>query len=85
MEKKFKLVDASLEENQKFAEAFSALLKTFPELSVTTNVVKKMISMKMEDESIQNLYMDFPTLLIQKKIEEVDGEIISPIQKDDLS
>lgn len=75
--KKFRLIDASDEENKKFAEAFSALLKTFPDLQITTNIVKKMITMKMEDGSMQQLFMDSPTLLIQKKVEIVEGAVES--------
>lgn len=74
MDKKIKLVDASPEENQKFAEAFATLLKTFPDLSVTTNIVKKSMQIKMDNGNTETVFFDSPTLLIQKKIEEVVAE-----------
>lgn len=76
MEKKYKMVDASPEENQKFAEAFSALLKTFPDLSVTTNIVKKSVTIKLDDGKQETVFFDFPTLLIQKKVEIVEAEVV---------
>lgn len=74
-ERKFKLVDATPEENQKFADEFSALLKKFPELNITTNIVKKSMTIKLEDGKQEIVYVDFPTILIQKKIEIVETEV----------
>lgn len=91
MEKKYKLVDASPEENQKFADAFSALLKSFPDLNVITNIVKKSINVKMDNGQTEIVFFDSPTLLIQKKVEVLETEVvkeeavISPIQSDDLA
>ncbi len=75
--KKFRLEDASAEDNKKFAEAFSALLKTFPNLQISTNIVKKPISIKMDDGKVENVFFDSPTLLIQKKVEIVEAEKVT--------
>lgn len=82
-EKTYKLVDASVEENQKFAESFSELLKNFPELNITANIVKKSVILKMEDGKMETVFFDSPTLLIQKKIEVVEP-IVSPVQSNEL-
>jgi len=85
MEKKYKYEDASQADNDKFASAFAELLKQFPDLSVTTNIVSKSINIKMDDGKMETVYYQSPTLLIQKKIEIAEAEVVSPIQSDDLA
>jgi len=76
MDKNFKLVDASEVENKEFADAFKELLNKFPHLSVKCNIVKNCLVIKMDDGKMQEIFVDSPTLLIQKKIEEVTAEVV---------
>lgn len=68
MEQKFKLIDASNEELATFKKEMDKLLV---KLSLNLNLVinKKPIAITLDDGRVENVFIDQPVLLIQKKIE----------------
>lgn len=77
-----KLSDATIEEEQKFSEGLTKLLEELSlHLSLTINKVP--VTIKLEDGSVKNVFSDEPALVIQHKVE-VELEVVSPIQKNDL-
>ncbi len=82
-EKKYKSVDASKEDQEAFGKGLSELLE---KLSLTLNlsIIKKGISIKLDNGALESGFMDSPTLMLQKKIE--ISEVESPyIDKKDES
>lgn len=89
MEKKYKLSDASLEELEAFKQAMDKILSDLS-LAISLSINKKEISIKKEDGTIEKVFADYPSFLIQKKIEVEEpkvlkDELISPIQYDDIA
>lgn len=84
MDKQYKLEDASQEEMQKFKDGMDELLNKLS-LNLSLIINKKALSMKMEDGKVDNVFIDQPTLLIQKKVEIAESEIVNPTQKDDIT
>ncbi len=66
-EKKFKLVDPTKEESDAFGADFQTLLAKYPDLKITTNITKKAVTIRAEDGSVESVFVDFPTVLVQKK------------------
>lgn len=77
--KKFRLEDCSKEEMQEFKEGMDELLnKLSLKLSLVIN--KKGMQIKLDNGKVETAFIDQPTLLVQKKIEEVEAEVVTPIE-----
>lgn len=63
---KFELADASAEDTKAFTEGIDALLAKLS-LGISLVINKKGISVKNDDGKVENVFVDQPTLLIQKK------------------
>lgn len=75
MEKKYKLVDASVEDQKAFRDGLNEVLNKLG-LAITQVINKKPVTSKLENGTTETFYVDYPILLIQKKIEEVEAEVI---------
>lgn len=73
---KFRLEDADKETQEAFAQGFKELLDKLSVVA-TLAIVKKGMNFKMENGKDEVGFFDQPTLLLQKKIEEVTPEIVS--------
>lgn len=84
MEKKYKFVDADANDQVAFKKEMDEVLNKLS-LGLSLAIIKKEVSTKMENGTIETYFVDQPTLIIQKRIEEVEAEIVSPVQQDDLA
>lgn len=75
MEKKYKFSDASLEELQSFKEGMDKLLAELS-LGISLVINKKEVVTKLENGSTDRFFVDQPSLMIQKKVEKVETEIV---------
>lgn len=65
---KYKLEDASNEELEVFKKEMDELLAKLS-LNLSLVINKKGISIKLENGTVENIFIDQPTLVIQKKVE----------------
>jgi hypothetical protein len=76
-----KLIDATPEDLKIFKEKMDAVLSELS-LGLNLSINKQPVGIKLEDGTIQNGFIDQPTMLIQKKVE-VAEEIKSPYDETD--
>ena len=83
MNPKYKLSDASPEEQQKFGEGLNKLLNELS-LALSLTINKVPVSIKLENGQVQNVFSDQPIMVIQHKTEEIVAEVVSPYNKDEI-
>lgn len=84
MEKKYRYEDASVEDQKAFKEGVDKLLNELS-LAMDIGITKTRVSSKQEDGQVSVGFVDVPVLILNKKIEEVEAEVVSPIQQDELN
>jgi hypothetical protein len=83
MENKFKLSDPSVEEVDEFKKKVEEVLKKLS-LVLNLEVVKVPVSNKLENGQVNVGFMDIAQMKLQKRVEQVEAEIVSPIQVEDI-
>lgn len=76
---KYTLSDASIEDQKAFAEGLKELTDKLS-LSVVNIVNKKAVSIKLENGETENVFVDYPALIIQKKT--LKEGIVSPLSEE---
>ena len=73
MDKKYRIEEASADDQKAFNDGLNKLLAELS-LTATLAIVKKGIAVKNEKGETENVFGDQPTLILQKRIEEVVAE-----------
>ncbi len=80
-EKKFTLVAVTKEEQEAFDTDFKSLLEKHS-VQFSVGIQKQQVGIKADDGQVVTCFVDQVTASIQKKVEEVTPEIISPLSEE---